>query len=145
MDIANVQQVSLVKLSMEQPDALTVLLTGRGEKNYADLINRMAASKELDFDMICLKPKAGPNNQLFGSTMKYKQALLGDLVQTYKDADEIRVYEDRAGQYVVLSGLTSKLPSSRTLGSRAFVTFLEISTGFYPPWHLLPANQLQLK
>ncbi len=91
----NEQLVSLVELSIQQKDALTILLTGRGEHNFADLIKRIAASKKLSFDMICLKPQAGPNNQKFGSTMMYKQAILKDLVHTYKDADEIRVYEDR--------------------------------------------------
>lgn len=84
---------------MKQNDALTILLTGRGEKNFADIINRMVKSKKLEFDLICLKPQAGPNNQIFASTMKYKQALLTDLLYTYKDADEIRIYEDRTPQY----------------------------------------------
>lgn len=87
---------------MAQNDALTVLLTGRGEKNFADLISRMVASKKLDFDLICLKPRAGPTNQQFRSTMIFKQTLLKDLIHTYKDADEIRVYEDRQQQYVAV-------------------------------------------
>lgn len=90
---------------MGQNDALTVLLTGRGEKNFADIINRMVKSKKLEFDLICLKPQAGPNNQNFASTMKYKQALLTDLLYTYKDADEIRIYEDRREQYVLYRAL----------------------------------------
>ena len=85
---------------MKQDDALTVLLTGRAEHNFAEVIKRIVASKNLVFDMICLKPQAGPNNQRFSSTMKYKQAILEDLVHTYKDANEIRVYEDRPKQYV---------------------------------------------
>ncbi|KAI4119958.1 MAG: hypothetical protein LQ345_000217 [Seirophora villosa] len=87
--------VELVELSIKQKDTLTVLLTGRGEDNFADLLKRIVASKNLAFDMICLKPQAGPNNQTFTSTMNYKQAILRDLVLTYTDADEIRVYEDR--------------------------------------------------
>lgn len=95
-------KVDLVELSIKQNDALTILLTGRGEHNFADLIKRIVASKNLPFDMICLKPQAGPNNERFRSTMMYKQAILEDLVYTYKDADEIRIYEDRPKQYVVL-------------------------------------------
>ena len=87
-------------MSMKQDDALTVLLTGRAEHNFADVIKRIVASKNLVFDMICLKPQAGPSNQKFTSTMKYKQAILEDLVLTYKDANEIRIYEDRPKQYV---------------------------------------------
>ena len=89
-----------MELSIKQNDVLTVLLTGRGEDNFAQLIKRIVASKNLAFDMICLKPQAGPNNQIFTTTMNYKQAILQDLVYTYKDADEIRIYEDRVNQLV---------------------------------------------
>lgn len=93
-------QVDLVDLSIKQTDALTVLMTGRGEANFADLIKKIVKSKNLVFDMICLKPQVGPSNQTFLSTMKYKQAVLRDLIYTYKDADEIKVYEDRPKQSV---------------------------------------------
>ena len=99
---ANEAKVDLVGLSIKQNDALAVLLTGRGEQNFGDLIKRIVASKNLPFDMICLKPQAGPNNERFRSTMMYKQAVLEDLVHTYKDADEIRIYEDRPKQYAIL-------------------------------------------
>ena len=92
------EKVDLVRLSMKQDDALTVLLTGRAERNFTEIIKRIVASKQLTFDMICLKPQAGPNNQRFSSTMKYKQAILEDLVHTYTDAHEIRIYEDRPRQ-----------------------------------------------
>ena len=85
-------------LSAEQNDALSVLLTGRGERNFAALIKRMVASKKLDFDLICLKPEVGPRNQRFPSTMQYKQAFLQDLVYTYHEAHELKIYEDRPKQ-----------------------------------------------
>lgn len=83
---------------MKQDDALTILLTGRAEHNFVQVVRKIVTSKQLVFDMICLKPQAGPNNQRFSSTMKYKQALLADLIHTYKDASEIRIYEDRPKQ-----------------------------------------------
>ena len=90
--------VQLVELSMQQKDALTVLLTGRAEGTFSDLVKRIVASKHLDFDLIGLKPEVGPNNQHFASTMQFKQAFLQDLVFTYKGGEEIRVYEDRVKQ-----------------------------------------------
>ncbi|KAJ5594198.1 uncharacterized protein N7459_000406 [Penicillium hispanicum] len=85
----------LVKLSMEQKDALTVLLTGRSEAGFVEIIKRMVDSQKLDFDLAGLKPEVGPNNQYFANTMKFKQIFLEDLVLTYDQAEEIRVYEDR--------------------------------------------------
>jgi hypothetical protein len=85
-------------MSMEQKDALTVLLTGRSEAGFADVIKRMTASQKLDFDLIGLKPEVGPNGQRFATTMNFKQNFLEDLVLTYEQAEEIRVYEDRVKQ-----------------------------------------------
>ncbi|KAI9147828.1 hypothetical protein HJFPF1_12860 [Paramyrothecium foliicola] len=87
--------VELVKLSIKQPDALCVLLTGRAETGFADLVKRMVASKGLEFDMVSLKPQVSPTNQRFSSTMHFKQLFLNALMETYKQAEEIRVYEDR--------------------------------------------------
>lgn len=87
--------VSLVEASMAQKDALSVLLTGRGESNFGDLIKRMAKSRQLDFDMVCLKPSVGPAGQKFRNTMEFKQELLKDIVYTYKEAEQLKIYEDR--------------------------------------------------
>jgi hypothetical protein len=83
---------------MEQKDALTVLLTGRGEANFGEPIKRMVASQNLEFDLVGLKPEVGPNGQRFKSTMNFKQNFLQDLLYTYKQAEEVRVYEDRVKQ-----------------------------------------------
>lgn len=122
--------VELVELSIKQKDTLTILLTGRGEDNFAELLKRIVASKNLAFDMICLKPQAGPNNQTFTSTINYKQAILRDLVFTYTDADEIRVYEDRVKQ-LVLSRLSQLLSLTGVAARKRSETILTASTRTY--------------
>ncbi|PHH70105.1 hypothetical protein CDD80_6229 [Ophiocordyceps camponoti-rufipedis] len=87
--------VGLVRLSMQQPDALCILLTGRAEKTFGELIKTMVASKGLEFDIVCLKPAASPTNETFQNTMHFKKVFLTTLVETYRDATEIKVYEDR--------------------------------------------------
>lgn len=72
-----------------------MLLTGRGETNFADLVKRIVDSKGLDFDLTCLKPEVGPNGQQFASTADFKNEFLKNLAFTYKHADELRIYEDR--------------------------------------------------
>lgn len=91
----NEQIVELVRLSMEADDTLTVLLTGRTEVGFSDLLQRMLKAKGLVCDMVCLKPTVGPSGEQFSSTMTFKQALLQDIVYTYAGAGEIRIYEDR--------------------------------------------------
>jgi len=87
--------VELVRLSMQQKDAVCVLLTGRNEKAFAPLVSRMIAAKGLGFDMVCLKPAVSPSGQTPSSTMAFKQELLGDLVSTYTHAEDVKMYEDR--------------------------------------------------
>ncbi|KAM0261294.1 hypothetical protein ACHAQJ_002325 [Trichoderma viride] len=91
----NEKVADLVKLSMKQPDALCVLLTGRSEHGFGDLIKKMVTSKELEFDMVSLKPRVSPSNQSFQNTMHFKQLFFEALMETYRDAVEIKVYEDR--------------------------------------------------
>ncbi|KIV99891.1 uncharacterized protein PV09_08554 [Verruconis gallopava] len=91
----NEQVANLCELSMQQKDALSILLTGRGENKFADLIKRMVKSRGLAFHMICLKPQVTPNNRRVVDTMSFKQELLRDVIFTYNEAEEIRIYEDR--------------------------------------------------
>ncbi|EOO02531.1 putative tat pathway signal sequence protein [Phaeoacremonium minimum UCRPA7] len=91
----NEKIAELVRLSTRQKDALCVLLTGRSEHGFGELIKRMVAAKGLEFDMVSLKPAVGPNNERFESTMNFKQIYLRNLMETYKYAEEIRIYEDR--------------------------------------------------
>ena len=91
----NESVVELVRLSMQQNDVLSVLLTGRSETGFSDLLRRMVKSKGLHFDMIVLKPVVGPNGERFSTTMQFKQRFLTVILETYKHATEISVYEDR--------------------------------------------------
>ncbi|KAI5837377.1 hypothetical protein DFP73DRAFT_568670 [Morchella snyderi] len=87
--------VDLVELSRKQNDALTILLTGRSASGFSDLIQRMVASKGLNFDIIALKPETGPNLEHLRSTIRFKCMFLEDVLNTYNGVEEIRVYEDR--------------------------------------------------
>ncbi|PFH62991.1 hypothetical protein XA68_10403 [Ophiocordyceps unilateralis] len=87
--------VELVRMSMQQSDALCILLTGRAENTFADLIKTMIASKGLEFDIVGLKPSASPANETFRSTMHFKKLFLTSLVETYRDATKIQIFEDR--------------------------------------------------
>jgi hypothetical protein len=91
----NERIAELAELSAQDEQTVSILLTGRGEEAFAELINRMIGAKGLRFDMVCLKPRVSPSGQTFGSTLLFKQALLRDVIFTYAQATEIRLYEDR--------------------------------------------------
>jgi HAD domain family 1 in Swiss Army Knife RNA repair proteins len=91
----NEKIVDLARVSSQTDGVLTILMTGRLQDRFADLIGKMVLSKGLDFDMICMKPRKGLDGKPFRSTEDYKQTLLKILLDTYKDATEVRIYEDR--------------------------------------------------
>ncbi|PSK53882.1 hypothetical protein B9Z65_7688 [Elsinoe australis] len=90
--------VDLVRESMKSPTALTVLMTGRGQANFSELIHRMVESKGLDFDMIVLKPKVGPDGTRYSSTLDFKKDFFRIAMLTYQYATELMIYEDRPKQ-----------------------------------------------
>ncbi|KAI5776881.1 hypothetical protein EDC01DRAFT_680673 [Geopyxis carbonaria] len=91
----NEHVVQLVRLSMEQKDALTILLTGRSEGAFAGLIQRIVDSKGLVFDMVVLKPDVHVHGHDVKNTLDVKCAFLQQLLNTYREAEELRIYEDR--------------------------------------------------
>jgi HAD domain family 1 in Swiss Army Knife RNA repair proteins len=91
----NEEIVESARRSIAQKDVITVLLTGRAESNFAELVCRMARSKRLDFDMVCLKPQVTPSNIRIKKTIEYKTHVLHSLMLTYTLADKIRIWEDR--------------------------------------------------
>ncbi|KAI1125236.1 hypothetical protein F5Y10DRAFT_11814 [Nemania abortiva] len=134
----NEKIVELVRLSMKQKDALCVLLTGRSERGFSDLIKRIVTSKGLEFDMIGLKPEVGPNSERFSSTMLFKQAFLKAVMETYKHAQEIRIYEDRpkhvAGFKEFLEAYNEQQHGVRTRGPiiAEVIQVADISTNLDP-------------
>ena len=89
----NEKLVQISKRCFEDPEALTVLLTGRSTA-YCDLITRILKSKGLDFDLVVLKPKKerGASN----STLTFKYAFIDDVLRLGESIEEVEVYEDRA-------------------------------------------------
>ncbi|KAL9620914.1 MAG: hypothetical protein Q9160_004567 [Pyrenula sp. 1 TL-2023] len=55
----------------------------------------MVASRSLDFDLIVLKPEVSPIGARFNTTLQFKQDFLRELLCTYREAQELRIYEDR--------------------------------------------------
>ena len=91
----NEEIAASARQSAGQKDVLAVLLTGRAERSFAELVLRMAKSKGLKFDMVCLKPEVTPTNQRVKSTMGFKTQLIQSLLLTYTRAEKIKIWEDR--------------------------------------------------
>jgi len=88
----NEHVVDEARKSISRKDVLTVLLSGRSESKFPDLILRIVKSKGLEFDLVCLKPAVTPSNVQVRTTMQYKIEFLKSIVYTYKHAGEITVF-----------------------------------------------------
>ncbi|CCX11748.1 Similar to Uncharacterized protein C4.02c; acc. no. Q9USS8 [Pyronema omphalodes CBS 100304] len=110
--------VQLVQLSMQQKDVLTVLVTGRKTAGFAPLIQRMVKSKGLEFDLIVLKPEVMPSGQEPETTVTYKCVFLQEMLDTYTEATEIRIYEDRESHIRAFDDFCSKYKHN-TFGKRS--------------------------
>lgn len=80
---------ALVKDSMQDSTALSILMTGRKE-HFGDTIRTMCESQGLHFDAIILKPRSTASK-----THEYKIEVMTDLLNWFRQANSIKVYEDR--------------------------------------------------
>lgn len=86
----------LVKLSLDEANVLTILLTGRKEEKFRSHIKlAMELFKKQfglvkGFDVVCLKPSR------FETTMSFKTTLIKSFLDYYHNVEEISLYDDRS-------------------------------------------------
>ena len=117
----------LAQLSFEATDTVSVLLTGRKELRFSELLGRMLTVtrnlsnqgvNDLKFSAVCLKKnnsqvatvkgilpedngistQDSSSNNEYMHTADYKKALFTDFITYYKNLEEITIYDDRIKQ-----------------------------------------------
>ena len=117
----------LAQLSFEATDTVSVLLTGRKELRFSELLGRMLTVtrnlsnrgvNDLKFSAVCLKKnnsqvatvkgilpedngistQESSSNNDYMHTADYKKALFTDFITYYKNLEEITIYDDRIKQ-----------------------------------------------
>ncbi|KAF9150649.1 hypothetical protein BG015_007516 [Linnemannia schmuckeri] len=114
----NEDLVSVVRESAKDPGCLTILLTGRYGPLYSDILLRMIASKQLDFDLVATKPatvyrlppspSADPSSDpdqhekketyVKLHTFSTKREFLYNVLLEYPEIRKMKVWDDRPGQ-----------------------------------------------
>ncbi|KAF2155315.1 hypothetical protein K461DRAFT_292186 [Myriangium duriaei CBS 260.36] len=90
--------VASARKSIATPGHLTVLMTGRSQANFSELITRIVKAKGLQFDMVVLKPEITPTGEKVTATAKFKTMFFQDAMTAYPRATRLTIYEDRAKQ-----------------------------------------------
>ncbi|SCV00793.1 LAMI_0G07338g1_1 [Lachancea mirantina] len=89
--------VELSRISREEPGVVSILMTGRKEQYFKEVIGGILdqpvfGADKLQFNAVFLK-KPG-----YHTTMAYKTACLTDLLEHYDRCEEITIYDDRIRQ-----------------------------------------------
>lgn len=98
--------LKLSKLSNEQEDTISIILTGRKENLFKNIILKIIELSRLEdpnflkpslqFDAICLKKSI--KGALWTTTMMYKTAVIRDFLEYYPNLEEVTIYDDRMNQ-----------------------------------------------
>ncbi|AMD22406.1 HGR067Cp [Eremothecium sinecaudum] len=92
----NLDIVELTRLSIQDPETVSILLTGRREVFFADVIGKLlehdVMAGELQFNAVFLKKEE------FRTTLSYKTTCLTNLLNSYPNLKEISIYDDRPKQ-----------------------------------------------
>lgn len=85
----NESVVSLVKESFADPSVLTVLLSGRNEESFKDLISTMVQAKGLNFDILLFRTSE------FTNTLDFKKSCIENMLKRLTSCKYISLYDDR--------------------------------------------------
>ncbi|KAJ2960622.1 hypothetical protein NQZ79_g4052 [Umbelopsis isabellina] len=91
--------------SINDPQRLTVMLTGRRFHPFGQIIPEMLKSKGLDFDIVALRPDPAETTQngtdfsvgpsVFNNTMEFKKSFVLDVLSKVPSINTIIMYDDR--------------------------------------------------
>lgn len=97
--------------SFDDPNTVSIILTGRSRSNFQTLFQKMLsisrdlASVEgskfynksnsfLKFNAVCLKSR-NPNNNMTPPTFQFKTHIIQDFLQDYPNLEDVTIYDDR--------------------------------------------------
>lgn len=87
--------VDLAKESFKDPEALSVLITGRNAQSFTGLIEELLARQHLKFHALILRKNDGSHIRPTDSTLEYKCTVLGDLLNYFGNIEQVSIYDDR--------------------------------------------------
>ncbi|CAO3646264.1 unnamed protein product [Cunninghamella echinulata] len=148
--------VEKVKQAMQQPDTLTVLLTGRRAYPFAPLINQMLTCKGLFFDILGYRPdpflpnitatiddeqqQYDNNNKrmkdVFLSTMDFKSAFILHLKTKIPSLKEIIMWDDRPSQLPILNQFVNQLVEQYYFDHGQVNAVKAIRPKYNPDWEI---------
>lgn len=118
--------VKLAALSFQAEDTISIILTGRKEQLFHEVIESLLkvsrdvrglgeSPNDFKFNAVCLKKYADPANTAPISeltTMSYKSELITDFIESYKELEEVTIYDDRPNQLAGFKKLSTSFTNS---------------------------------
>ncbi|CCC69045.1 hypothetical protein NCAS_0C00550 [Naumovozyma castellii] len=112
----NEKVIKLAKMSYAEPDTVSILMTGRRQDKFKELISDHLdltraiwnfSHSELEFNAVVLKR---PIDGVDVSTIEYKKKCLVDFIKFYPNLEEVTVYDDRRNQLLKFKAFFNELP-----------------------------------
>lgn len=145
----NEDVVDQVRRSSRDPTRLTVLLTGRRYHPFHALIARMLASKELEFDIVGLRPDPEEEHDdeeeenilgfnykpsVFETTMEFKMSFIVHLLAKIPTLTEIMMWDDRISHISIFQTYLKKLESAQLIHRGELVCVKGERPKYNPAW-----------
>ncbi|KAI9276611.1 hypothetical protein BY458DRAFT_433514 [Sporodiniella umbellata] len=153
---------------IEDPSTMTVVLTGRRHHPFSNVICAMLSSKNLVFDMVCLRPdpEIAPkyrwkisNNTLnyhtspsvFHSTVHFKESFIYNLLQRVPSLYYISLWEDRIYHITNFKQYLARLKNAGMIESFKVIEAPPLRPKYNPEWEknvmkrIMEAHNLALR
>ncbi|KAI9354039.1 hypothetical protein BD770DRAFT_392961 [Pilaira anomala] len=148
--------VSQVKLSMSNPTHLTVLLTGRRYHPFHSLIERILASKGLQFDILGLRPDPAQVQQqnqfmfnfepnVFSSTMEFKTCFLVHLLEVVPSLNNVVMWDDRVSHRVAFQEYLDTMVAQKIIQHGQLIWVPPAKPKYNSTWELETVQKMLLQ
>ncbi|KAI8643183.1 hypothetical protein BD408DRAFT_442882 [Parasitella parasitica] len=143
----NEDVVAQVKESMANPSHLTVLLTGRRYHPFHALIDDILASKELEFDIVGLRPDPESNKldsssglmfnhepNVFETTLHFKTSFIVNILDNFPSLTDIVMWDDRQSHICVFKEYLVRMKALGLIKTGKLVCVAPASPKYNPEW-----------
>jgi hypothetical protein len=144
----NEDVVAEARRAIQDPQVLTVLLTGRRIHPFASLIKQMLSTKNLVFDVLGLRPDPASapadNNALgfneipdtFSTTMDFKACFILHLRSKVTSLQEVVMWDDRPSHLPVLKRFVAGLTKDGYFLHGSVESVIAVRPRYNPEWEI---------
>lgn len=151
----NEKVVKEVRKSSADPTRMTVLLTGRRYHPFHTIIERMLASKGLEFDLVGLRPDPvtdGPDHpnglmfndepDVFNTTMDFKTSFIVHMLHSIPSLRNVVMWDDRRSHICLFQTYLQEMMKKGIIDKGHVECVAPLRPRYNPEWELKTINNI---